>query len=48
MPVKSVLTAVCRYDFAEDINSLFFNNHAKVLNIDDDILLNAEKIKNHI
>lgn len=48
MPVNSVLAAVCRYDFAKDINSLFFNNNAEIINIDDDILLNAEKIKNHI
>ena len=48
MPVKAVFAAVCRYDFASDINRLFFNNHAQVINIDDDILLNAEKIKNHI
>lgn len=48
MPVKAVLAAVCRYDFIKDINNIFFNNYAEVLNIDDDILLNAEKIKNHI
>ena len=48
MPVQAVLAAVCRYDFVKDINSLFFNNNAEVINIDDDILLNAEKIKNHI
>lgn len=45
MPVKSILAAVCRYDFVKDINNIFFNNYAEVINIDDDILLSAEKIK---
>lgn len=48
MPVKAVLAAVCRYDFIKDINNIFFNNYAEVINIDDDILFSAEKIKNHI
>lgn len=46
MPVQAVLAAVCRYDFVKDINSLFFfNNNAEIININDDILLNTEKIK---
>ena len=48
MPVKAVLAAVCRYDFIKDINNILFNNYAEVINIDDDILFSAEKIKNHI
>ena len=46
MPVFSSIAAVCRIDFADEINSLFFNNLAEIININDDILKCAEKIKN--
>lgn len=46
IPVFSSIAAVCRVDFADEINSLFFNNLADIININDDILKCAEKIKN--
>lgn len=48
MPVNSMLIAVCRYDFIKDINSMFFNNHAEIININDDIYLSARKVKNYL
>lgn len=48
MPVNAVIAAVCRYDFIKDINRYFFNNYAEVININDDILLSAERIKKYI
>lgn len=48
MPVNSIIAAVCRYDFVKDINRKFFNDYAEIINIDDDILLSADKIKSHI
>ncbi len=45
MPVYSILLVVCRYDFTSDVNSLFFNNYANVIDINSDILLSAKNIK---
>lgn len=48
MPVNSMLIAVCRYDFISEVNSVFFNNQAEIIYINDDILLSAEKVKNYL
>ncbi len=46
MPVKSSLILLCRTDFEKDINLLFFNNKAEIINIHTSILESAEIIIN--
>ncbi len=46
MPVNASLITVCREDYTTDINNLFFNGSAEILNINTDLHINIKIINN--